>query len=188
MRNRKIVTIMICVLLICITLSACGSNNVESAAQFAGGEYFCDLLSYSNGTPVETYTFNSDGTGVINGKSYSSDFTWKDIDGMIRTTVPVMNSTSYEYTGKYLVDPINKWDGKIPSGKSFSASLTLKSTYNLELNFKKDGTVTYTIGDESRSGTYTVDGDILTVTYESSHIQYAIIDSALYSNFLQPIA
>lgn len=176
-------------ILLIILLSACSpSEQSLHDISFSGGTFYFPNIIDNSDKPIETVIFQSDGTGTLKGKSYSNDFAWKQNEHQIITTFPIFNATCYEYKSEYLINPSYQWNGDVPNRDSFNANLTLESKYNLKVSFQSSGVIEYSVDDETISGTYTRDDEIILALFDNSITrEFLVIDGTLYSNYLRPI-
>ncbi|MBD5511794.1 MAG: hypothetical protein HDR08_11180 [Lachnospiraceae bacterium] len=77
----------------------------------------------------------------------------------------IMGTTEYEIWGDYLIPVKYSYEGDIPKGNTFDATCIYEDN---KIVFSKDGTVKN--GD--KTGTYTRNDEIITVSYEDSEYTY----------------
>lgn len=77
----------------------------------------------------------------------------------------LIGTTEYEIWGDYLIPVKYSYEGDIPKGTTFDATCTYEDD---KIVFSKDGTIHATIVNVDKTGTYTRNDEIITVSYEDS--------------------
>lgn len=187
MRFSRLAYTLICSLLICCFVSACGSKN-NTQDKLTSGIFYSPNLAHDDGTPLETYEFYDDGLGKIHGAYSEYDFAWEQSDEQIQTNRPIATSSSYIYRNGYLIDTFYKWDGSVPKGDRFDTTLSMKSTVDVSMSFKSNGEIINIVNGQERVGTYTINNEIICVRIDNTtrDMTYLVLDGKLYSNYLAP--